>query len=312
MNPVRLDVNVFLAGFNWPLWVGQDKGFFAREGLDVRLEPTPGSIAQMSGLIDGRFDIAMTAIDNIVAYMEGQGEAETVAQPDLVAVMGADNGFLSLIVSPDIHHFSDLRGKALSVDALTTGYAFVLRKILAVNGLNEGDYQLVKVGGMRERFDALLAGKHVGTLSVPPYTFAAADKGFRILAVAADALDHYQGVVAAVRRGWADAHKGDIESFIRANIAALDWLYDRANKAEALRIFQAHLAGASPGDAERSYAVLLDGRTGFFRDAKIDAVGVRTVLALRSDYGVPRKHLSEPEKYSDMSFYETAVSQTKV
>ncbi len=79
----------FLAGFNWPLWVGQDKGFFAREGLDVRLEPTPGSIAQMSGLIDGRFDIAMTAIDNIVAYMEEQGEAETVAQPDLVAVMGA-------------------------------------------------------------------------------------------------------------------------------------------------------------------------------------------------------------------------------
>ena len=49
---------------------------FAANGLDVHLIPTPGSLAQMEGLIDGKFDIAMTAIDNLIAYMEGEGEAQ--------------------------------------------------------------------------------------------------------------------------------------------------------------------------------------------------------------------------------------------
>jgi len=44
-------------------------------------------------LIDGKFDIAMTAIDNLIAYREGQGE-EPVLGRDLQAVMGGDTGFL--------------------------------------------------------------------------------------------------------------------------------------------------------------------------------------------------------------------------
>src|SRR5262245_2459276 len=59
-----LDVNVFPAGFILPLWVAQDKGLFARNGLQVRLIATPNSVQQMTGLIDGRFDLAMTAVDN--------------------------------------------------------------------------------------------------------------------------------------------------------------------------------------------------------------------------------------------------------
>src|SRR5262249_15550996 len=97
-----LDVNVFPAGFNLPLWVAQDKGFFARNGLEVGLIATPNSVKQMTGLIDGEFDIAMTAIDNVIAYMEGQGEAPTRSMPDVVAVMGSSSGFLSLIAAPEI------------------------------------------------------------------------------------------------------------------------------------------------------------------------------------------------------------------
>ena len=44
------------------------------------LTPTPNSVFQLTNLIDGKFDIAMTAIDNVVAYNENQGEAPTVAR----------------------------------------------------------------------------------------------------------------------------------------------------------------------------------------------------------------------------------------
>jgi hypothetical protein len=74
-----------------------------------------------------------SGFDNVVAYREDQGEAEIDREPDLFVCMGGDNAFLSLVVQSDINSYSDLRGKTLSVDALTTGFAFVLRKMLASN-----------------------------------------------------------------------------------------------------------------------------------------------------------------------------------
>jgi hypothetical protein len=61
----------------------------------VRLTPTPGSVFQLTGLIEGRFDIAETAVDNVIAYMEGQGEASVSVKPDLFVFMGGDSGLLS-------------------------------------------------------------------------------------------------------------------------------------------------------------------------------------------------------------------------
>ena len=45
-------VNVFPGGFNWPSYVAQEKGFFARNGISVVLQPTPNSVAQMTGFRD--------------------------------------------------------------------------------------------------------------------------------------------------------------------------------------------------------------------------------------------------------------------
>src|ERR1700690_1759694 len=110
-----LEVIVFPGGSNWPIWVAQEKGFFEKSGVAVHLSPTPSANYQLSNTIDGKFDIAMTAIDNPIAYDEGQGEAQTTQKADLIAVMGSDNGFLHLVSVPDIKSFTELRGKTLSV-----------------------------------------------------------------------------------------------------------------------------------------------------------------------------------------------------
>ena len=306
----RLDVvDVFNSGTVWPIWIAQDKDFFAANNLDVHLIPTPGSQAQMEGLIDGKFDIAMTAVDNLVAYMEGEGEAKTVATPNIVAVMGSDNGFLSLLTAPNIKTFAALRGATLSVDAYTTGYAFVLRKMLKVQGLDEGDYTLVQAGGFQQRFDGVMRGAQAGTLSVPPFTFLAAAKGFNNLGAAVSILGHYQGVVAAVRREWASEHRYELVGYIRAYIAAVSWLYDPVNKTEALAIFKAHLSGATDEIAARSYDVFLDPKTGFDPVAAIDVDGLRAVLDIREAYATPHKTLAEPAHYYDLSYYDAATKR---
>src|SRR4051794_31141306 len=69
-TPQPVSVIVFPGGFNWPIWIAQEKGYFARGNIEVKLTNTPNSVFQLTGLIDGKFDIAMTAIDNVIAYME--------------------------------------------------------------------------------------------------------------------------------------------------------------------------------------------------------------------------------------------------
>src|SRR6266704_4512291 len=142
-----VNVIVFPGGFNWPIWVAQEKGLFAKNGLNVKLPPTPSSVFQLTNLIEGKFDIAMTAIDNLIAYREGQGEAK-VDGPDLIAFMGGDNGFLRLVAVPEVKTFNDLKGKTVSVDARTTGYAFVLFEMLERGGLMlDRDYTVERAGG---------------------------------------------------------------------------------------------------------------------------------------------------------------------
>ena len=57
--------------------------------------------------------------------------------------------------------------------------------------------------------------------------------------------------------------------------------------------------------AARTYDVLL-GPGGFTRSAAIDLEGVRTVLALRSQYARPPKALTDPARYVDLTYYERA------
>lgn len=106
--------------------------------------------------------------------------------PDLFAFMGGDDAFLRLVVQKDIHSYADLKGKTLSVDAITTGFAFVLRKMLQRNGILERDVSFESAGGVLQRFEALKAGKHAGTLVLTPFEFMAARAGLHVLQAASD------------------------------------------------------------------------------------------------------------------------------
>jgi len=308
-SALALEVIVFAGGFNWPIWAAQQQGYFAKNGVEVRLTLTPGSEYQLKSLIEGKFDLAMTAIDNVIAYDEGQGEASISVSPSLVVVMGGDNGFLRLVTVPDVTTYAALRGKALTVDARTTGYAFVLQKMLQLGDLGEGEYEIVKVGGVLARFEDLMQRNHSGTLLLSPFEVAAEAKGFHVLNSAIDAFGgHYQGLVAATRRQWAAEHSAELVGYIRGYIAGLTWLYDQRNKDAAVALFRKHLPQMSPELATKSYDILLDLKHGFSRQAAVDIEGVRTVLALRSQYGEPKRLLDDPMKYLDLTYYNRALS----
>jgi ABC-type nitrate/sulfonate/bicarbonate transport system substrate-binding protein len=303
----ELKVIVFPGGFNWPLWAGLAQGYFARQGLDVKMVNTPSSTFQLTGLAKGDFDIAMTAIDNLVAYREGQG-APGVDGSDLVAVMGADNGFLRLASTAENRTIADLKGKQVSVDALTTGYAFVLLEVLERNGLLlDRDYTTVPAGGVLQRYEQLVQGKHAATLLLSPFEVLAQAKGLNVLADASAALGSYQGLVAGVRRSWAQQNERALVGFIRGYRQSLDWLYDPANKQAALELFQRNVPNSTPQTAETSYGVLLHPVNGFDRQARLSLEGTRTVIGLREKYGKPAKKMQPAAAYYEPRYYEAAL-----
>jgi ABC-type nitrate/sulfonate/bicarbonate transport system substrate-binding protein len=299
-------VNVFPGGFNWGLYVGVDKGFFAREGLRIEVQHTPNSVTQMTDMAAGKFEIAMTGVDNIVAYVEGQGEAPIGPQPEFFAFMGSDSAFLSLVSGPDLKEISALRGKQLLVDAMTTGYAFVLYEILRRAGLPAETYDVARAGGMIERWTRLRAGEGDGTLLSAPYNLIAKAHGLNELARAVETLGPYQGNVGAARRSWANANEKTVVGYIRAYRDAIDWLYQPENHNDAIAILRRNLPQMPEDVARASYDELLHPKFGFYRNGDIDQAGLACVLALRSRYGKPQMTLDDPNRYIDRRFLEAS------
>src|SRR5205085_6832895 len=130
----------------------------------------------------------------------------------------------------------ELRSKTVSVDARTTGYAFVLFELLERGGLREPDYKVERAGGVLPRFQALMEKKHDATLLLSPFEVQAEARGFHTLASASQVLGRYQGLVAGVRREWAEQHRDALIGYIRGYVKAVEWLYDPANKADAIAI----------------------------------------------------------------------------
>ena len=288
-----MKVVVFPGGFNLPTWAAERQGFFQQNGVSVELTLTPSSTFQMQGLAEGRFDIAMTAFDNVVAYQEGQGEAKIPDNPDLFAFMGSDNGFLSVLGGKGVKGFADLKGRKLSVDAMTTGFAFVLRELLAKNGIAESDVTFERAGGVVERFQALMKGAHAATMVLTPFDLIGAAQGCTQLARAGEHLGAYLGVVGAARRSWAKENEKALAGFIRAYRDGVAFLYENRSIAEALLV--ANMRAMTPELARRSLDVFLDEKTGFHKDLRLDAKGMQTVLDLRSKF--TGKRLTDPGKY---------------
>jgi ABC-type nitrate/sulfonate/bicarbonate transport system substrate-binding protein len=306
-----LTIKVFPGAMNLALWTAADRGFLEARGLAVDIRYTGGSVEQLTEFIAGAHDLLLTSIDNTIAYKEGQGEVPVSGgDTDLVAVMGCDDAYLRFVVQPDIKSFADLRGRQLSVDAMTTGFAFVLRRMLAANGLREDEVEWVAAGGVLQRFQALMAGTHTGTLLVTPFEFLGESKGLHVLARTADVLDHYQGVVCAARRRWAEANGEDLANFIAGYVEAVNWLHRPENRGAAADILCAHLPQMPRAIAERSAAVYLADEGGIVRDGGFDMKGIEAILELRAEYGPAPEHLHAPESYIDTRWL--AMAQAKL
>jgi ABC-type nitrate/sulfonate/bicarbonate transport system substrate-binding protein len=308
-EPAPMNVIVFPGGLSWPVFVAQDKGFFKEQNLAVKVTETPGSVFQIKGMMAGDFDIAMTPFDNVVAYQEDQGDVHFDTPPDLFVFMGGISSTLRLLVRPEIKSFADLKDQVLGVDALTTGYSLLLYRLLDQNGLPPGSYKLERLGGTAFRVQALTDNKIVGTMVSSPQEVLPQEKGFTVLGDIQAILGNYQALSGVARRSWAAAHPELVERYIRAYVAANDWLADPANRAEAVDIYARHIPNWPRSTIDKAWDAMHSKSEGFQLHAKFDPVGAKNALDIRSQYGTPKKTLTDWQKYVDESFYDRTIGK---
>lgn len=118
--------------------IANQLGFFTAYGLDVQYLQTSNSTYAYNTTLSGGYDIFTGAIDNCINLRFNQGRNVTVlGQLD----GGADQVIASV---PSVKTIADLKGKSLMVDSPVSGFAYALRKVLSLYGLELGtDYTFV-------------------------------------------------------------------------------------------------------------------------------------------------------------------------
>lgn len=293
---------------NLPIFAALEEGFFAEAGVEIEIELTPSSIYQAQEIAAGKFDVAMTAFDNVVAYGEGQGAAGPDVDPGYVVVMGATQLELSLIVSPDVNTFEDLRGKSIALDAKDTGFAFALSEMLERAGLSPADTEYVPVGATPQRWQSVQAGEHAGTLTIEPFTTLATRAGFHVLQKSTDIFDAYQGGVVAARKSFVAENPEALSAYLKCLLRALEWLSDTANHERAAAHLQKHMPAIKPQAVGAVMASLMNPKSGLTPKGAILPEGMRCVLDLRSRHGSGGRTLTEIDRYLDLSLYEAILA----
>jgi NitT/TauT family transport system substrate-binding protein len=178
-----------------PLWVAQDGGYFAQEGLQTDLEFISTGPVLTQAMVAGEVPIAFSGLEAAVtAAIAG---ADTV-----VLAAGTERFLFRLYGVPSVTSLADLRGKRIGVTRIGTATDILARTLLQRSGLEpDRDAAIVQVGGLPEILAAMqVGGVDAGVLS-PPTMFGAESAGYNRLADTTEIdLPFHQAVVVSTRR----------------------------------------------------------------------------------------------------------------
>ena len=279
--------------YSWPTYVAQAHDLFAREGVNVEVTITGSSVQQLDRLTRGEYDIGLQQSDHVVRGVERGADL-------FIFMAQALAPELTLVVAPGVHSFDDLKGRDIGVDGARTGYALLLRKLLAGRGLREGDYTFQEVGGSKERSGALRSGGVYASLLNPPFDRNLLADGFGSLGTIADYFPTYPGSIAAARHSWARANEKSLLGYIRAFDVAYAWLRDVRNKDAAIALLPARLA-IDRATAEKAYAQIAAQPA-----PAIAADGLGQVIDVVWESEGYTAEKGRPEKYMDLSYLNKA------
>jgi ABC-type nitrate/sulfonate/bicarbonate transport system substrate-binding protein len=287
--------------YSLPVVVAEREGFFAREGLDFQIVvPTPGGSDKMiDALHDGTADITHVATPFLIR--------KALAGSDAVAIAAEfSNPIYSLVAKPGIKSFDDLKGKTIGFADQSGTVSISMRKLLALHGLKDGDYNIKVLEGTPARANCLRREECDAVPLGQPQDMAARAEGFTLLGLSTEASPKFLYTVTAARRSWAQAHKETIVRYLRALRASFKFIRDPANR-NAVAGIVAETTGVSKTIAAEVLALYFEPERGVLPlEGEIDMDGLAQVIAMMAETGAIPPPPPSPEKIVDRQYLQAA------
>jgi len=234
-----------ITGNRIPLWVAQDLGIFARQGLITDLVFIGTSAYGIPALVSG--DMAIFS-----------GSPETAAQAvangaELVIFASAPPTPYKLIAQPQYKTVDDLKGKKVGIDRIGGSSYYATRRMLQRLGLRPEAVEFIQVaGGGAQRVAAFRSGMITAVVStierferekVPHFVLAdAIDLGVRVI-----------GSSYTTTNSFLAQNRDVLQRFTRALIEANQWCLERKNKDAVLRVASQRLKTSDAEVLEQNY-----------------------------------------------------------
>ena len=129
-----------------PIWLGEAKGFFAEEGLDLEIETATGGSAIVPGIQSGSYDFAFSNLISVMVANDKGLDMEFVANG--ISTTGDESSDVgSVLVKGDskISSPKDLAGKKVSVNNLSNIGDTTIKSIVEADGGDPESIEFVEV-----------------------------------------------------------------------------------------------------------------------------------------------------------------------
>lgn len=211
----------------WPEYTAQHFGWFKENGVDVDMLTVGGGAAQQ--LAAGAINIGYSGFPDFV-------RAANQGAPLKIVINGIGTPPYAIYSKPAIKTIKDLKGKVISIGAARDITTIYTAAFLESAGLTTKDVDFVYAKATPDRFAALVAGGVDAAILFPPFTFRAGGHGFTNLGDIEPFARNYPFTVYAVNTTWAQRNEKALLGFVKAYGRAVRWLYEPANKEEAVKI----------------------------------------------------------------------------
>lgn len=296
-TPIRIGVTGLGINLYWDLIAADRAGIFRENNLTPTFVTvsTPGDL--VSATAGGSVDFVAVATDTLVNAIDRGAPLRIVASESY--------GSYDLVASNDVRDWEQLKGKKVGIADPGSGSTVLLNALLRQNGLEPDDVTFVPAAATPQRLAALQSGAVDAALLADPATFVATGTGrFHSLGNTVDAIYPYQLTTHAVNRDFAGENAPATIAFVSSIQQAHEWLYDPANRDEAVAAF-ADVARVDRSIAEQAYEAMFEEYRTMSPTAAIDPRAMELVFdAMNTSSG--RTVERSDDRYVDPAYLRAA------
>ena len=284
-------------------YIGQRKGFFAQEGINLEMLPIEGGADNMMvALNKGTVEITRTATPYLIQSVLKGSEGVAIAGETLTPIY-------SLIAQPEIKTFADLKGKIVGLSLAVDTISISTRKLMEKNGIKEGDFKVKELVGTPLRADCLRKGECDAVPLGQPEDFVFIKQGYQRLGVSTDAVPSFLFTVSAVRRSWGEKNKEALVRYVRGLASSYRFMRNPNNRDEVVRM-AIETTGSSDDIVRQTLGLYFEPDRGVVpKQAELDIKGLGQVIQFMAEAGELKSPLPPPERFIDLRYLRAAGLQ---